>query len=374
MEYHSFISTQQDLNALMTRAMHTDAVGIDTEFVWERTYFPQLGLIQIALSDEECFAIDPTTIKDLTPLGKLMANKDVVKILHDAPQDLTILHEATGIAANNIFDTRLAAGFAGLSSTCSLSRLIQDLLDTTLNKSETRTNWLNRPLSAKQLTYALDDVRYLRAARIILLGQIIGPKVKDWLKEELALLSTPEHLNKVQDSKRYKKIKGVNKLDREGLAIAKEICTWREHVGRKLDRPRGHVIKDDVIMDIATLKPESDEELSETRLSPKAYSRYSSDIVNIINTIKKSSPQDFPFAQQRLQLSATEKTAHEELKKFITLKGDVLGIDPALLGNTNELKGYIKSIYSGKARHTRQTLGWRKEFLKDFYQIHRETI
>lgn len=374
MEHHSFISTQHDLDALMNRAMSTDAVGIDTEFVWERTYFPQLGLIQIALSDEECFAIDPVAIKDLTSFGNLMASKTVTKILHDAPQDLTILQATTGIIANNIFDTRLAAGFAGLSSTCSLSQLIKDLLDTTLNKSETRTNWLKRPLSTEQLAYALDDVRYLRAARVILLGQIIGPKVKNWLQEELAPLSTSEPLHKVQDDKRYKKVKGINKLDREGLGIAKALCTWRETMARKLDRPRGHIIKDDVVMDIANTKPDSDTCLEETTISPKAHSKYCADILDIICTAKESDPQNFPVAQQRLQLSTTEKAAYEQLKRLITLKSDVLGIDPALLGNTNELKAYVKTIYSGKARQMRQTLGWRKEFLRDFYQIHREHI
>lgn len=374
MKHHSLISTQQDLETLMLRAMHTDAVGIDTEFVWERTYFPQLGLIQVALSDEECFAIDPISVQDLRPLGELMANKNVVKILHDAPQDLTILQAATGAIACNIFDTRLAAGFAGFSSTCSLSQLITDLLDTTLDKSETRTNWIKRPLSNEQLTYALNDVRYLRAARVILLGQIVGPKVKNWLQEELTLLSSPDHLYKTQDHKRYKKIKGVNKLDREGLAIAQSLCVWRETMAKKLDRPRGHIIKDDIIMEIATSKPVSAELLEQTAISPKAHTKYNSDITEIVSNTKASNPQEFPFAQQRLQLNATEKSAHSQLKKLVTLKSDVLGIDPALLGNTNELKSYIRTIYSGKVRQMRQTLGWRKEFLRDFYQIHREHI
>lgn len=374
MAHHSFISTQHDFEALITRALRTDAVGIDTEFVWERTYFPQLGLIQIALSDEECFAIDPIAVKDLTRLGELMASKDVVKILHDAPQDLSILQAATGAIAQNIFDTRLAAGFAGLSSTCSLGQLIKDLLDTCLNKSETRTNWLKRPLTDEQLSYALDDVRYLRAARVILLEQVIGPKVKTWLQEELSQLSTPDHLNKIQEHKRYKKLKGVNKLDREGLAIAKEICIWREQKAKEIDRPRGHILKDDVVMDIATAKPDSEELLDQTTISAKALERYSADLLKTISNTKSIAPEDFPVAQQRLQLTATEKKAHEQLKRLITLKGDVLGIDPPLLGNTNELKGYIKTIHSGKARQMRQTLGWRKEFLRDFYQLHREHL
>ena len=123
------ITTVKDLEALMARAHKTDAVAIDTEFVWKRTYYPRLGLIQVALSDEECFLIDPIALEDLSALGKLLADPDVVKIFHDAPQDLAILRAATKHDPQNIFDSRLAAGFAALGSTLSLAALIERLLE-----------------------------------------------------------------------------------------------------------------------------------------------------------------------------------------------------------------------------------------------------
>jgi len=179
------INSMDKLNDLVEKARSTDAVAIDTEFVWTRTYLPQLGLIQLALSDEDCYLIDPLAIDDLSAFGKLLADQRVIKIFHDAPQDLAILHAATGHIPKNIFDTRLAAGFAGLPATFSLGNLIRNLLDISLAKTETRTNWLRRPLDKKQVNYALDDVRYLRAARVILVNRIIGPEIKSWLQEEL---------------------------------------------------------------------------------------------------------------------------------------------------------------------------------------------
>jgi len=150
------ISSEKEFITLIDRALNTDRVALDTEFVWERTYYPRLGLIQLALSDEDCFLIDPLAIKDLTPLGKLLNDAKVVKILHDAPQDLTILSRVTGAVPQNIFDTRISAGFSGLSSTISLADLISVLLDINLAKTETRTNWLKRPLDPSQIDYALE--------------------------------------------------------------------------------------------------------------------------------------------------------------------------------------------------------------------------
>src|SRR6056297_3353400 len=110
------ITSSDALHDLVEKARLTNAVAIDTEFVWTKTYLPRLGLVQLALSDEECYLLDPLAVEDLSPFGELLADPSVVKILHDAPQDLAILHSATGFIPKNIFDTRLAAGFAGLSA------------------------------------------------------------------------------------------------------------------------------------------------------------------------------------------------------------------------------------------------------------------
>ena len=208
---NTLIQDEAALKLLVQKARQTDAVALDTEFVWERTYYPQLGLIQIALSNEECYLIDPIAIKDLSSLGKLLSDRSVIKILHDAPQDLTILQKATGAVPQNIFDTRLAAGFSDFPATLSLANLIKELLDIDLAKTETRTNWIKRPLTEDQVDYALDDVRYLRAVRVLLLTRIIGPKIKSWLQEELNLLNNPANYNGITGNGRYRKIRGSSR-------------------------------------------------------------------------------------------------------------------------------------------------------------------
>ncbi len=373
---NTLILNEADLDTLVQRARKTDAVALDTEFVWERTYYPQLGLIQIALSNEDCYLIDPIAIKNLQPLGKLLSDRGVIKILHDAPQDLAILQRATGATPQNIFDTRLAAGFANLPATLSLVNLVKELLDISLSKEETRTNWLQRPLSNEQTRYALDDVRYLRAVRVVLLNRIIGPKIKSWLQEELNLLNNPASYSGPPDNERFQKIRGNGHLDRQGLAILKNLTTWREGVARKVDRPRGHVIKDALLFEIARQQPANILDLkTQTGLSDKSTAKYGKTITAIIETTLGQQVSTYPDLHHPLRLSKNDKLGMENLNKLIMLKCELLGIDPCLIGNSSELKRLVKTINSTKQdepAQLRQTDGWRKHFLEDFFRQNRK--
>lgn len=373
---NTFIQNEADLDTLVHRARKTDAVALDTEFVWERTYYPQLGLIQIALSDEDCYLIDPIAIKNLQPLGKLLSDRGVIKILHDAPQDLAILQRVTGATPQNIFDTRLAAGFSNFPATLSLVNLVKELLDISLSKDETRTNWLQRPLSDEQTRYALDDVRYLRAVRVVLLTRIIGPKIKSWLQEELNLLNNPASYSGPPDNARFQKIRGNSHLDRQGLAILKNLTTWREGVARKVDRPRGHVIKDTILLEIARQKPVTIIDLkAKTGLSEKATAKYGKTIAAIIETTIEQQESTYPDPHHSIRLSKSDKIGMENLNKLIALKCELLGIDPGLIGNSSELKRLVKTINSTKQdepEQLRQTDGWRKHFLEDYFRQNRK--
>ncbi len=364
----SMINTADKLRSLIEKARTIDAVAIDTEFVWTRTYMPQLGLIQLALSDEDCHLIDPLAFEDLSIFGELLADQRVVKIFHDAPQDLAILHAATGYTPKNIFDTRLAAGFAGLPATLSLGNLINNLLDISLAKTETRTNWLKRPLDQKQINYALDDVRYLRAARVILINRIIGPEIKSWLQEELDLLNFPENYNGLNENNRYKKIRGAKGLDPIGLAILRELAKWREQVAQKINRPRGHILKDSVLIDISKKKISKPEKiLTETSLTPKFLERWGTGLSNAVKAGLAVTEDDYPKLERSVRLNKKNSELLERLNEFIHLKSDVQGIDPILIGNNSELKKLVKILNkSCKSELVRQMDGWRKTFLKDF--------
>ena len=159
------IESIDELAAVCREAEAAGLVGLDTEFVWERTYYPQLGVVQLSIDQDRCYLVDTVVLDAFEPLGALLGNGQVVKILHDAPQDLTIMKRLTGVSPRNIFDTRVAAGFVGYRASLSLQDLTKYLLNLSLEKTETRTDWLKRPLSDKQVKYALDDVRWLPAIR-----------------------------------------------------------------------------------------------------------------------------------------------------------------------------------------------------------------
>lgn len=361
------LTNQNDLQKLIQRARATDAVALDTEFVWERTYTPHLGLIQLALSDEECFLIDPLAITDLSPLGELLADPDVVKIFHDAPQDLCILSRATSSVPQNIFDTRLSAGFAGLPATLSLSNLVKELLDIELPKTETRTNWLQRPLNDKQICYALDDVRYLRAARVLLLSSVMNGKVQKWLEEELAQLNDPTSYQGIDARLRYQRVKGAGSLNKQGLAILRELTAWRELQAEKNNRPRGHVVHDRILVAIAKNKLNTPEQLrDESGISEKGFKRYGKAILHEVSKGLATDTKAMPPLLRSLRLSAKEKELFERLQKLITLKSDIVGLDSTLIGNTAELKFFIKHRNApSKIDHLRLAHGWRKVFLED---------
>jgi ribonuclease D len=368
----TLIQNKNDLQKLIQLAKQTDAIALDTEFVWERTYFPQLGLIQIALSNEDCYLVDPCAIDDLSPLGQLLADRSIVKILHDAPQDLVILHRATGAVPQNIFDTRLAAGFSNLPATLSLCNLARELLDITLSKTETRTNWMQRPLSSEQIAYALNDVRYLRAIRVILLSRIIGPKIKAWLQEELNLLNNPATYSGPSIDRRFRKIRGAGSLDRQGLAILKNMTIWREGMARKINRPRGHVVKDSILLELAKKRPRTIESLRETAvLSARAFKKYGKFIAAIVDESCNQNPSSYPPVKRSIRLSAKQKKSYEKLNNLIALKCDLLGIAPSLVGTGSELKQVVKMLRSGDNSgngQLRQTVGWRKTLLDDFFK------
>ncbi|MCP4385615.1 MAG: ribonuclease D, partial [Hyphomicrobiales bacterium] len=193
----------------------------------------------------------------LEPLGRLLSSRRVVKILHDAPQDLAILRRATGAFPRNIFDTRCAAGFAGLVSTISLGNLLDQLLDIQLTKSETRADWLRRPLTRRQVAYAEDDVRHLHRARVELEQRAVKSGVDRWLRQELTGLDDPALYEDRDPQLQFTRIKGTGRLSSRELAVLRELAAWREGAARQRDLPRGRVLADKALIHLAVVQPQS---------------------------------------------------------------------------------------------------------------------
>ena len=359
-EITCYTETSFQLQKICLMAQEQGVVALDTEFVWERTFFPKLGIVQLALPDGFSTIIDTIKIDDLSALGEILENDKIVKILHDSTQDLTILYNATGKLPKNIFDSQRAAGFAGLSSVISLANLLHESVNVDLAKTETRTNWLKRPLSNKQIEYALDDVRYLIKTREFILNSVKSATVLRWLEMEMKDLEKESLYHQVECSKVFLKIKGRNRLKSKQLALLRSLAEWREHEARRRNIPREHVVSNRQLLAIARLPLVSKEKLmSEQEIYDKNLANNIDAIISVCN--KKIEPKTYPVQIKRLSKRANikvKKTADIVLTK-IKERSAAAGIDPALVFSRSKVETLLRS--------TRKIgdFGWRDEIIGD---------
>lgn len=362
------ITTGEALERVAERLLKAEAVAVDTEFFWERTFYPVLGLVQLAAGDG-CWLVDAVRIRDLRALGPVLASPSIVKLLHDAPQDLGILARATGALPRSVFDTRLAAGFAGLSATCSLQALLREALGIELAKSETRSDWLRRPLSANQLRYAADDVLHLIPLRDTLLARCASDTVRAWLHEDLARLDDPAMYQDRDPRLMYLRVKGSARLGARQLALLRELADWREQEARQRDWPRAHVLSDDLLMALATRAPVSREAFRDIPDMPRNIP--DEVVAKILTALTRGlalPDSECPAPADNLDVSAKRalKPTSDRLLAHISAACAAYAIDPALVASRADADAYVQSLANGTAASHPLAQGWRKTFTMDF--------
>ena len=268
MHIHPLVTTSDTLLQLCERLARSDFVAVDTEFMRESTYWPDLCLIQIG-NTEEAAAIDPKAPGiDLAPLLNLLVNnEDVLKVVHAGGQDLEIIYNLTGTTPHPLFDTQVAAMALGLGEQVGYSNLVESLLGKSLDKGARFTDWARRPLDKRQIDYAIGDVTYLSQIFPKMLGKLRKTGRGGWLDQEMERLGDPaNYANDPQLA--WKRIKLPSRKP-EVLGRLKAIAAWREIEARSKNLPRGRIIKDETIADIAAHPPTSQEALGNVRgLSP----------------------------------------------------------------------------------------------------------
>lgn len=246
------IDTPAALEDLVGQLASESALGMDTEFMRERTYRAELCLLQVTVADEP-HCIDPLALEALTPLKSVMASPRTEKILHSARQDLEVLWPLTG-PLTAVFDTQIAAALAGFAAQIGYAELVKRLLGVELTKGQTRTDWSRRPLSAAQVEYALDDVRYLRAIRDHLEERLEHLGRVDWLREDLLKLVEPAALQP-DPSRAWQRFKGISQFDEGRQRLLKALAEWRERRAIQKNRPRGWILDDAFIKEITEKVP-----------------------------------------------------------------------------------------------------------------------
>ncbi|MFN3596335.1 MAG: HRDC domain-containing protein [Rubricoccaceae bacterium] len=338
------IATADALDALIARARRAGAVALDTEFVWERSYYPALGVVQLGLGEDDVHLIDAVALAgSLGPLGALLEDADVEKVLHDAGQDLQILARATGARPRTIFDTQRAAGFVGLPVTVSLQELIRHTAGVTLDKGETRTDWLRRPLSPEQVRYAEDDVRYLLAARDRLLADAAARGRDAWVRQEMARYEDAALYAPADVSEAVTRIKarGVAQLPAQGRAVLRALAAWREREAQALDRTRRLVLPDEALVELARRRPHQARELAALGLTDRQRHRYAEGLLAAVAE-GEAAPAEAAARRGRPGPEDERRAAVLLLAQaFVAGRCATEGIDPALVAPKATLRRLV---------------------------------
>jgi len=273
------ITTSEELVAVCARMAKHRYVTVDTEFLRETTYYPLLCVAQMATADEAVVIDALAPGIDLTPFFDLLVDENVVKVFHAARQDIEIVWNMAGKIPHPIFDTQVAAMVLGYGDSISYDQLVQRITGDQLDKSHRFTDWTRRPLSDAQLVYAVSDVTHLRDVYLKLDEDLHKRGRANWVSAEMEILTSPDTY-RADPERAWERLKSRVRKPKE-LAVLIEVAAWREQEAQSRDVPRGRVLKDDVVGDIATHGPTSLEKLANLRSLPKGFdrSKWGSDIV-----------------------------------------------------------------------------------------------
>lgn len=350
------ISTTKDLARVCRDLAEGDFVTVDTEFLRETTYWPKLCLIQVANPDHEII-IDPLSDGlDLEPFFALMADPGVVKVFHAARQDIEIFVEMSGNVPAPLFDTQIAAMVCGFGESIGYVNLVKTITNQSLDKSSRFTDWSQRPLTEKQLRYAIGDVTHLRDVYLALKSEIDTAGRGGWLAEEMTTLAdVATYVTKPEEA--WQRLK-LRVKDRKALANLIELAAWREEAAQTQNIPRGRVLKDDALYDIANQSPKSVEDLGKLRSVHDGVARSGRgrDILNCLQRATQRDPKTLPPLPRGKPPTAEAQAILELLKVLLKSCAAEHRVAPKLIATTQDLE----QIASGKDNGVAALSGWRK--------------
>jgi len=332
------IATTQDLAQACKRLRQHDFVAVDTEFMREQTYWPRLCLIQLAGPDQEVL-VDPLAAGlSLDPFFALMADERVVKVFHAARQDLEIVWNLARLIPRPIFDTQVAAMVCGFGEAVSYVNLVKQLTNRDLDKTSRFTDWSRRPLSQKQLAYALGDVIHLRDVYRVLKEQLEREGRASWLDEEMAGLTDPATYE-ANPEEAWRRLK-MRVRSRRGLAVLIELAAWRERAAQAQDVPRNRILREEALYDIASHAPTDVDRLSELRTLSQGFAK-SARAKDIIEAVKRGlarDPKTLPVPDTGLPLPADKAALVDLLKVLLKACAARHKVAPRLIADGDELE------------------------------------
>ena len=359
------IESQHEFDALCADWSRLNSLSFDTEFIRTNTFYPKLGLLQLA-DTSCCYLIDPLCVSDWNGFSSLLSSSTLEFTVHSCSEDLNLLSTTIRSVPNNLFDTQLAAAFTGLGFSLSYQGLVKLLLDTEIAKDETRSDWLKRPLSDKQLVYAANDVCYLEMLREKLLERLEVMNRAAWFYEECSfqLALAGEFEERTSWEAAYTAVSNAWKLEDNKLIKLQQLCLWREEKARQRNKPRNWIAKDSDLYSLAT--EEALNEIEYLSFSDrKFYSRYGEEIIEMLDGLVFNSAEidrtnlNYPLTPSlRKKLKSCQRVVAEVAEK--------ISLAPELLARKRLLQDLLRNYESsGELLWEGELAGWRREILED---------
>jgi ribonuclease D len=354
------ITTTADLAAACERMARFPFVTVDTEFLRETTYYPLLCVAQMATAEEAVVIDALATGIDFEPFFALMANEGVTKVFHAARQDIEIMWHRAKLIPHPIFDTQVAAMVLGYGDSISYDQLVQRVTGDALDKSHRFTDWSRRPLTPAQVTYAISDVTHLRDVFLSLSGDLHKRGRNEWVDEEMEVLTSPDTY-RMEPETAWERLKTRVRKPRE-LAVLIEVAAWREREAQSRDVPRGRVLKDDALGDIATHGPTTPEKLAALRSLPRGFerSKWGLDIIEAVKRGLARDPAGLP-SLDRPRANVNGSATVELLKVLLRMTSERYGVAAKVIATVDDLE----RIAGDDRADVAALHGWRREMFGD---------
>src|SRR5690554_1366670 len=337
-----WITTNAELANSCQQWLNEPFLALDTEFIRTNTFYPIAGLFQVADS-QHSYLIDPLEIDEWQPFADLLTHPSVIKVFHACPEDLEVCRRLTGVLPSPLADTQIAAALAGLGSNLGFQKLLEEILDIHLPKEETRSNWLQRPLSDNQVIYAVADVHFLYQLypKLVSMLQTLGRD--EWLMEDCQRLLLQS--DRADQSEYYfKRFKQKWKMKAQQLFLLQELSLWREHKARLENVPRNNVIDSNSLWNMAFYKAQSKEQMIQSGVKAYVARKYADELVPLIEGWLTVGQKQWPKLSPR-PLSIGAGKYYKELKKIVKEEAENLNIPTELLAGKKGLEALLRSGY-----------------------------
>jgi ribonuclease D len=359
------VSDNREIRTIAEEARGEGRIGLDTEFMREKTYHARLCLVQIATAEHICL-VDPLDGKDLRGVADLVADPEVEVVVHAGRQDFEILLDRHGVVPRSVFDVQLAAGFTGLSSALAYHRLVEEATGATVTKGEAYTDWCRRPLTGLQRQYAANDVRYLLPVADYLKKRLVDLDRVEWVEEEMKVFEARDTYETVPHNA-WRRVPGRGTLSPRATAVLREVAAWREETARARDVPRGWVLKDPTLVEIARRSPATVPELRRIRGFPaQETGRSGPAIIDAVKRGLAAEPVATPRRPPRAAVSRAQMLS-SMADAIVRARCASAQIAPELVATRADLEAVLVDEFDGSLDPERHRVmrGWRRELAGD---------